>query len=408
MRRGAAALRRVTEASGLLCTLSLFAACGGAAGGAEGVRTEVDTVAGTVMVHNTGAAPRLELAPLFAVGGRVVMGEASPEDFGRIRAVLLGPEGELYVADGQAATVTVFDSTGRHLRTIGRRGAGPGEIESLMDAAWVGDTLVVMDPENARLTRLTRTGEYLGTWPFMRASGTGVDLKNVGAGELYSFAVRMRADRGTGAMESAWARFSADGVQDTVPRTPPGQALTVEGSSEICRGDGISFYTNPLGEVAIVVPAAGGAQAVARTSAYRIAFAAPSGDTVRVLSRHAEPVPLADEDWAPVEENYTEWKEAWRGADCEGSISRPRHRRLVLGLHHDDGGRLVVEYEDPNGRAFDLYDHEGRWTARLPYEDRDMSVDPAFRDGRVALVRKDELDVQRVEVFRIAPGRRGS
>lgn len=368
----------------------------------SGVRTTIDSTGAVLRVHNAGSAPVLSLEPVFAVGEQGGLEGGSAEEFGRVQSVLLGPDGELYVGDGHAAQITVFDSTGALQRVMGRRGAGPGEIERLWDMAWIGDTLVVMDSENGRLTKLGREGEYAGEWPFLRASGLGVRLHNAGLDELYSFAIRLsREAGGGGSTESAWARFGRAGAIDTIPRSLP-RRTAPEGSYEMCRGDGLSVYQNPLGETTLVRPAPGGVQALASTSSYRVAFVGAKGDTVRTLSRDVSPPPLSDEEWRSVAAAHGEWKEVWKGAQCEGSVTRPAHKPLLLGLHYDDAGRLIIEYEGEDGPILDLYDEDGRWTGQVPFLERHRSVDPAFRNGRVAVVRLDSLDVPRVEVFRIA------
>lgn len=391
----------------LSCVAAVAGGCSGddVAGASEGVRTTVDSAGPVLRIHNEGSAPVLPLEPVFAVGEQGGLEGGSAEEFGRVQSVLLGPDGELYVGDGHSAQITVFDSTGELLRVMGRRGAGPGEIERLWDLAWIGDTLVVMDSENGRLTKLGREGDYVGEWPFMRASGTGVRLHNAGVDELYSFAIRLSREAGAaggGNAESVWARFGRAGALDTIPRPLPGRTAP-EGSYEMCRGTGgLSVYQNPLGETTLVRPAPGGLQALASTSSYRVALVGPEGDTIRTLSRDVAPPPLSDEDWRPVAAAHAEWKEEWKGAECEGSVTRPAHKPLVLGLHYDHAGRLIVEYEGEDGPVLDLYDEDGRWRGQVPFVKRHRSVDPAFRKGRLAVVRLDSLDVPRVEVFRIA------
>ena len=44
------------------------------------------------------------------------------------RAITMGPEGNLWVADTGNHRIQVFDSGGAPVRTIGRRGIGPGEL----------------------------------------------------------------------------------------------------------------------------------------------------------------------------------------------------------------------------------------------------------------------------------------
>jgi hypothetical protein len=58
----------------------------------------------------------------------------------------------------------LFDSSGQHLRTLGREGEGPGEFERL---SWLatgpGDTLVAFDDDLRRATWFTYGGDVVGT-----------------------------------------------------------------------------------------------------------------------------------------------------------------------------------------------------------------------------------------------------
>ena len=59
--------------------------------------------------------------------------------------------GSVVVADRQSCEIRFFDQTGRHTTTVGRCGAGPGELRSFGDVVLAGDSLHVYDPNNGRL-----------------------------------------------------------------------------------------------------------------------------------------------------------------------------------------------------------------------------------------------------------------
>jgi hypothetical protein len=52
------------------------------------------------------------------------------EQFGDIWGVLPDATGRIYILDGQAQEVRVFEPDGRFSHSIGRRGEGPGEMTS--------------------------------------------------------------------------------------------------------------------------------------------------------------------------------------------------------------------------------------------------------------------------------------
>jgi hypothetical protein len=80
-------------------------------------------------------------------------------------------DGMLYVLDHGQQEVRVFDGRGRHVRTFGGEGAGPGEFLGATRIGWRGDSLWVADPVQLRVTWFGRDGRVLRTdGPAMRAA----------------------------------------------------------------------------------------------------------------------------------------------------------------------------------------------------------------------------------------------
>ena len=94
----------------------------------------------------------------------LVLGEASANpavpQFGRIAAATRLSDGRIVVADGQAVEIHLFDAAGRAASTLGRRGQGPGEFQSIARLLRVpGDTIVVVEPR--RLSHFAPNGRFI-------------------------------------------------------------------------------------------------------------------------------------------------------------------------------------------------------------------------------------------------------
>lgn len=379
---------------------AVSAACGGSDAPTGVITVQRDTIDGVEYVLHTGPAVQSSVEQLAILG---VTGfaddEPSPEEFGRIESVIADATGNMYVADGIALEVRVFGPNGEFIRRMGRKGQGPGEIEGLHGIAWLsGDTMVVMDFGNARLSLMESGGEAAGQWPWMRLTGSIRFLFNGAPGEFYAHTFRPRRP-GDDRSRSAWVRYTTDGPQDTldIPTLDPRP-----GTSAVCQGEGIEVMSNPFGDQLISRPAPDRQRVLAWSSEYRLAFVSAEGDTVRVVSRDVTPTPLSDSAWAPVAERYSKFRSAWAGADCEGEIVRPGVRPVIEDISFDHSGRLLVEYTTDSGPAFDLFGLDGAWQATFPSPpDRDRSVAPFVRGRRLYLVTKDSLDVQQVRAYRI-------
>lgn len=90
---------------------------------------------------------------------------------GRVYGVAIGPDRGVYVLDGQAAAVRVFDETGRPFRTVGRKGGGPGEFATPRRMGFLSDTLWVWDARQRRVTLFEPDGTLIATLPVPRAEG---------------------------------------------------------------------------------------------------------------------------------------------------------------------------------------------------------------------------------------------
>lgn len=105
-------------------------------------------------------------------------------DFCGATDIAFAPNGRVFVADGYCnARVIEYDSTGRKVRQWGRAGTGPGEF-NVVHAIVIGPqgNLYVADRENGRVQWFDLDGRFLGQWKF------GGQLFNVAfntAGEMY-------------------------------------------------------------------------------------------------------------------------------------------------------------------------------------------------------------------------------
>lgn len=144
--------------------------------------------------------------------------------FGRIAGVAVDSAGAIYVLDPMNSAIYVFGPSGRHHRTIGRRGEGPGELSRFVQALAVGDTLVlVVDVGNQRVSRWRLDGTFLDDVPMTLTAGAPVGARLLPGGDLVVQHVptplppALAAQIGLRDTEPALLRYRPDGsVRDTL------------------------------------------------------------------------------------------------------------------------------------------------------------------------------------------------
>jgi hypothetical protein len=108
---------------------TLFAMAGCERAPDEPAPAERADSAGIQIVTNRGPDRPLALTftKRFVLGGK----DEGPESFFRVATGDVGIDGagNIYILDAQAKRIVIFDSTGKFVRTLGSRGAGPGEMQ---------------------------------------------------------------------------------------------------------------------------------------------------------------------------------------------------------------------------------------------------------------------------------------
>ena len=353
----------------------------------------VDTIGGVVHVRHRGNAAQWTLRDAATIGSA-----DGPASFGRVRSVIADEDGNIYVADAQTSEIRVFGPDGVHLRTFGRKGAGPGEFTELYSIAWMGDTLAALDPRSGRISLLTRAGEWLAQIPHAPITGPDIRLHSAGR-EVYSMDIRRGAD---GQPVRVYLRY-AGGRIDTLPY--PQQRGSGPPSTILCRhpvGGGLSFFTNPFVAQVFQSPGPAGRVALVNSAAYRIDILGPRGDTALVIEKHHQPVPITDAEWEEATRPHREWAAKAPGAKCDPvEFTRPAGKPALRAIFFDDAGRMWVEAVTDEGHSFDVFDGAGTHLGNMRAPERQRSVPPHVRGDRLYLVTTDSLDVQSVRVLEV-------
>lgn len=381
-------LRRV------MVVTALLSACAPRGGSEEHVTVVHDTVGTIPRLTSQGPAAQWTLTLLNRIGSLT----DTVTGFARVRSVVLDEVSNVFVADMATSRIAVFDSTGTYVRAIGRKGAGPGEYRVTGGLGWLGDTLLVLDWANARIGKFSVTGTWLGLMRWQAVSGPQILLSNGSDSDLY-IPFLWPARQGLG-----FLHVTPAGIADTLP-WPAGR--TGRPSSPVCRvPGGTRFFSIPFGPQTVVAGGPRGTLYAAWSGSYQIAQTTPGTDTIRLIRRSVDPVPISDSEWEAGTEEYRNFDRTAPGVSCEGEQARPHAKPAFRWFGVDRDGRLWVEAYAANGFSFDVFDTNGALVASMPAPPRDETVYPGFGRDRVAIVTRDSLDVQYVEVYRLREGGR--
>jgi sugar lactone lactonase YvrE len=126
----------------------------------------------------------------FSPDGKVLMtlgkpgGAAEPDYFYQPNDVVVAPNGEIFVGEGHGGgngRILKFSKDGKFIKSIGKKGTGPGEFDQPHALAFDSKgRLIVGDRGNNRIQILDQDGKFISeTAEFGRPSGIWVDKNDV-------------------------------------------------------------------------------------------------------------------------------------------------------------------------------------------------------------------------------------
>lgn len=398
-------MRRRSAGSTFLALLAVCAAACDAGGGGTGI--SVRDSAGIAIIENGASAP----AASWRLGEATVdigaLGSGEAYELYEPRHALRLADGRLVIANSGTGDLRFYAPDGTHIRTVGRKGGGPGEYQNMWGLVRLpGDSLGVWDWTAKRLTVYDDRGTFARLVTTTHDGGLGPRLAGVLDDRTFlvinGFDLAAIQSAGNGiyldSIDLALLSLDDGAVLDTVGPFPAAERfaqLSTNGFSignttfgreeHLAVGPGILFLGND------------------RTGEIR--GHAPDGRPVRIIRSGHVPRPVTDEHVAMLRDQ--------RLADVEEAQLPERRRRFdetpvaaalpAFGqLFADQLGRLWIEDFDLDPETPDLWrvlDPEGRLLARITLPPRLSPLDAG--DDYLLAYTRDALDVEHVRLHPI-------
>ncbi|MBD3277034.1 MAG: hypothetical protein GF388_01930 [Candidatus Aegiribacteria sp.] len=325
----------------LLLISFLLLACGGA-----------DETAPQAQVDSTGV-----IEPSFSIGEE--MGDSTVV-FGALETVIYDSRGNIAALDMGMANVRIFSPEGEYLRTIGRRGNGPGEFQRPLGMVLLGTgSIGVMDPWGEGFTEITSNYEQAGVLMEIHSNVhlgmCGVDSTDI---------IGIRAGERTSDEPSVpfvIGRYSLSTEPSVIYWRKEFPALTMEDLAEAMREyAAIAFTADPASGDVYVCPYV--------ENRYEITRCSDAGEVLNTIAMEIPAVDKTEEEVA-VEAEYLRARiTALNGSDMGIDITPYPERRSVSSMGVDGHGCLWVRRGTEEEALLDRWTPEGELlgTYRVP------------------------------------------
>ncbi len=266
--------------------------------------------------------------------------------FSDISGLDVSDEGHIYVINRPDANVRIYDIKGIFLRTIGRKGQGPGEMEMplyIQVQVGAGQDIFVFDYIGARGLYFSPDGAFLRQ---QHSRGTFMPVRMNSQGQLIGMEILAPPPLGGKVLRTYDA--------DLQPRFEI--AKEEQGSNRIFDIGRPACYCAVKPDDSIVW---------GDSREYVLHILDPEGRRIRKITKPYDPSPISNEDRESINKRYAD-------AVRHGmKVEFRSHYPAFGGIFVDDAGRILVktyEREKSENAAFyfDVFDPSGRFYAKVP------------------------------------------
>jgi len=271
--------------------------------------------------------------------------------FSQIRSVQVDEEENIYVLDSKEVCVKVFDKNGKHIRTFGKKGQGPGEIQLPTRMHLVGGKeILIYDAANSRLSFYSLDGKCLreisaGKYRFSRTipdSKGNIITQLLVPGDKFVYEIK-KFDSNLNPI------FTIEAIEEEIiPYVFNMVSPTL--NVRVMKNDNIVW---------------------GYSSKYEIFVVSPEGKTIRKIVKDYDPVKITEEE----KEEMIKDTFGDRGVPPGYKLEFPKNYYPYYFCICGDEGRIYVRtYEkDKEGNIYyDVFDPEGRYIAKFSLPEIDF------------------------------------
>jgi len=314
--------------------------------------------------------PIFELKEDLSLGGPRAIGDYA---FGSIRNFVIDEQGSIYVLDGKNYRVQAFDDSGKFIRTIGRKGQGPGDLDYplYLSINRTADELMVLQGVR-RLSFFRTEGSFIRQLNIDNSVRAQLDSR----GQIYLLE-QARSKHGEWSFEVR--KLSMFGTNLGIVASVPGQGYTGKINPffpynyfQVDRSDNLVYGDS---------------------RAYELLFFEPSeGKLFKKVVRNYSAIPVTEEDRKRELENTP--------PEVQANLIFPRYHPVFTGLIVSDTGHILIRTNEKakDGRLiYDIFDSEGHYVSRIPLKSSGITI----LKGKYYGLEEDEDGFQYVKRYRV-------
>jgi len=326
---------------------------------------------GVIIIKNPKEPIYIE--DIFSLEEELSIGEAEGSEeymFSRVRSVAVDEEERIYVLDDKEAHIKIFSRNGDYVKTVGKKGQGPGEIGLPRSVIITSQNdILVPDISNRRLAFFSLAGEF---------------IKNISTAKMYLMSTKIDSEgniigivvvREDENPRYELKKFDSDlDFLHSIASSPLPDTSSFNPFMPVLRWD-----LTKNDQIVCGYP-----------KKYEIKIFDKDGNVIIKIMKDYNPSEITKEDIEQIEELPPTIK-----------LSIPKYHAAYQWLIVDDESRIFVltreKVENGDGYYYDIFDSEGRYIAKIPLKIRPLIL----KKNRLYTIEEDEEGYHVVKRYKI-------
>lgn len=303
------------------------------------------------------------------------IGESTEEGdylFSEIGSIAVDDAGNIYVLDAKENHVLAFNNTGKHLRTFGRTGQGPGEFSLALTMSMTNQNEIVIEDYRNHLVYFSTEGEHIRDLP---SAKTGIRRVTVDSrGNIMGLVIVRDGENSRYELN----KYDTDLNFLHILGTTPTPSSVNEGFNPF---GGTIYYTFDKDD--------------------RVVWGIPGHYEINIFDTTGSLVQKITKEYDPVEITEEEKKEATEELLERIELKIPKFHNAFRRFITDDEGMIFAmtweRIQESKGYYYDVFDPEGRYLAKIPLKIRPRLI----KKKKIYSVTEDEDGFHIVKRYKV-------
>ncbi len=313
---------------------------------------------------------------VFSLEEELSIGEAEGREeymFSQIRSIAVDDTERIYVLEARESQVKVFDQNGSYIRSIGRKGQGPGELDFPLSLSITPkNELAVEDFRSRRIAFFSLEGEFKKNLLTAKVGLARIDIDSEGS--MVGIVI---------VREEENPRYELKKFDSEL------NYLHSLGSSPLPSASGGSF--NPfMGIISSQID-----------NNDQVICGYPENYEIKIFDKDGKLRRKIIKEYDPVEITKEEIAEETEGMPPDIKVSIPKYHSAYRGFITDDEGRIyVMTWErtaEEEENYYDVFDSEGKFIAKILLKTRPF----VLKNKKLYTVEEDEEGFLFIERYKI-------